>query len=319
MQLSSAARFAGDLARVWPEGARDAGLRLGIAVSGGPDSLGLLVLAAAVRPDGVCAATVDHGLRAESGAEAAEVARVCAGLGVPHAVLPVSVGAGNMQAQAREARYAALSAWMAREGVAALATAHHAEDQAETLVMRMNRGSGVAGLAGVRERTWVPGAEALLVRPALGWRRAELAEAVSEAGLVAADDPSNRDAAYDRVRVRQALAQADWIDAEAWGRAAGHMADADMALEWAAEREFGARVEREGLGYSYKPAAPKAIALRVMARIIEEMDGEAPRGGAVARAFEALLARQVVSIGEVIVRPGPGGWSFGKALRRRGA
>lgn len=318
MQLTSE-RFAGDLARVWPEGARDPGLKLGIAVSGGPDSLALLLLAAAARPGGVCAATVDHGLRAESAAEAAEVARVCAGLGVPHAVLPVAVAQGNVQAEARGARYGALAAWMESAGLAALATAHHAQDQAETLVMRMNRGSGVAGLAGVRERTWVPGAEALLIRPVLHWRKADLGAVVVQAGLTPADDPSNRNLAFDRVRVRQALAQADWIDEGAWGRAAEHMADADLALDWAAEREYGARVEREGLGYTYRPAAPKAIALRVLARIVEEMDGEAPRGGAVARAFEALLARQTVSIGEVIARPGPGRWSFGKAPRRRGA
>lgn len=315
MQLSE--RFARDLARVWPEGARDPGLKLGIAVSGGPDSLGLLLLAAAARPGAVAAATVDHGLRAESTAEAAEVARVCADLGVPHAVLGVSVAQGNVQAQARDARYGALAAWMEREGAAALATGHHGDDQAETVIMRMNRGSGVAGLAGVRERTWVPGAEALLIRPVLSWRKAELGAVVAQAGLVAAQDPSNSNLAFDRVRIRQALAGADWIDAEAVARAAAHMADADIALDWATEREFGARVLREGLGYSYRPAAPKAIAMRVIARIVEEMGGEAPRGGAVGRAYDALLARQTVSIGEVVARPGPGGWGFVKALRRR--
>jgi tRNA(Ile)-lysidine synthase len=95
-------------------------------------------------------------LRPESAAEAAEVARICALLDVPHATLAVSVEEGNVQAQARDARYAALAAWMEREGLSALATAHHADDQAETLVMRLNRASGVSGLAGVRERGWSP-------------------------------------------------------------------------------------------------------------------------------------------------------------------
>lgn len=316
MQLS-AERFAQSLAQVWPEGTRDPALKLGIAVSGGPDSLGLLLLAAAARPGGVCAATVDHGLRAESAAEAAQVAAVCRDLDVPHETLRVLVEPGNVQSEARAARYAALADWMAREGVAALATAHHADDQAETLVMRLNRASGVAGLAGVRERGWVPGAEHLLIRPVLGWRRAELAAVVGDAGLVAADDPSNRNTAFDRVRVRQGLAGADWLDVGAWARSAENLADADASLDWAADREYGARVVREGLGVNYRPAAPRAIAMRVIARIVEEIDGHPPRGNTVARAFDALLARQPVSIGDVVARPGPGGWSFMKAPKRR--
>ena len=97
------------------------------------------------------AATVDHGLRPDAADEAAEVARVCAMLGVPHATLAVTVPEGNVQNEARTARYAALAEWMARQGLAALLTAHHADDQAETLLLRLNRASGVAGLAGVRE------------------------------------------------------------------------------------------------------------------------------------------------------------------------
>ena len=316
MQLI-ADRFAQNLAQVWPEGARDPGLKLGIAVSGGPDSLGLLLLAHAVRPGGVYAATVDHGLRAESAAEAALVATICRDLGVPHAVLTVRVEPGNVQSEARAARYGALVGWMEREGLAALATAHHADDQAETLVMRLNRASGVAGLAGVRERGWVPGGEHLLIRPVLGWRRAELAQVVAQAGLSAVDDPSNRNPAFARVRVRQGLAGADWLDAGSWARSAEHLADADAALDWAADREYGARVSREGLGVNYRPAAPRAIAMRVIARIVEEIDGSPPRGNLVARAFDSLLARQPVSIGDVVARPGPGVWSFMKARPRR--
>jgi tRNA(Ile)-lysidine synthase len=316
VQLSTD-RFAQGLAQVWPEGARDPALKLGIAVSGGPDSLGLLLLAAAARPGGVCAATVDHGLRAQSGEEAAQVAAICRDLGVPHHTLAVTVEPGNVQSEARTARYAALVGWMDREGLAALATAHHADDQAETLVMRLNRGSGVAGLAGVRERGWVPDSEHLLIRPVLGWRRADLGAVVAQAGLIAADDPSNRNPAFDRVRVRQALAGADWLDVAAWARSAEHVADADAALDWAADREYGARVVREGLGVNYRPAAPRAIAMRVIARIVEEMDGAPPRGNAVARALDSLLARQPVSIGDVVARPGPGIWSFTKAPKRR--
>lgn len=315
MQLSDhAARFLSDLARIWPESARGEP-RLALAVSGGPDSLALLLIAHAALPGRVAAATVDHGLRAEAAAEAAQVALVCAGLGVPHHTLPVAVADGNVQAQARAARYAALAAWMEREGLDALATAHHADDQAETLVMRLNRGSGVSGLAGVRERGLLPATRLALLRPLLGWRRADLAAIVAD--LDPADDPSNRDVAYDRVRVRAALAQADWVDVPAWAQAAAHLAEADAALDWAASREWAERVVKAPMGVTYRPQAPRAVALRVVARIVEQVDGEAPRGSMVARLFDTLMAGQPGSIGGLVARPMPQGWSFVKAPRRR--
>lgn len=288
-----------------------------MAVSGGPDSLALLLLAQAALPGRVEAATVDHGLRPESAEEAAMVARTCAALGVPHATLAVAVGAGNLQAQAREARYAALAEWMAQRGLTALATAHHADDQAETLLMRLNRGSGVAGLAGVRARGQIPGAALSLLRPLLGWRRAELAAVVAAAGLTAAADPSNADPRFDRVRIRRALAESDWLDAAAMAESAAHLADADAALDWAARREWAEQVERNGLGLTYRPRAPRAVALRVLARIAAELDGEEPRGSALARLFDSLVARQPASIGNLVARPLPEGWSFTRAPKRR--
>ncbi len=314
MQLNDAAlidRFTGDLARIWPEHARG---KLALAVSGGPDSLALLRLAHAALGARVAAATVNHGLRPEAAAEAALVARLCADLGVPHETLSVSVADGNVQAQARAARYAALAAWMAREGLTALATAHHADDQAETLVMRLNRGSGVAGLAGVRERALVPGTRLALLRPVLGWRRAELTSVA--AGLHPADDPSNHNPAFDRVRVRQALADSDWVDVPAWAQAAAHLAEADAALDWAAAREWAEQVEQGAMGLTYRPQAPRAVALRVVARIVAQMDAPA-RGAAIARLFDTLVARQPASIGALVVRPLPDGWSFARAPQRR--
>jgi len=312
------ARFDRDLKRIAP---LPAGTRLGVAVSGGPDSLALLLLAAAARPSAIAAATVDHGLRDESAAEAAFVGQVCARLGVPHATLPVSVAltpdGGNVQAGARAARYAALGAWMEVHALAALATAHHADDQAETLLLRLNRGSGVAGLAGVREVGRVPGTKLALVRPVLGWRRSELAAVVAEAGLVAVDDPSNRDDRFDRARLRGQLAQAGWLDLPALARSAANLADADAALDWAAAREWQECVSREGFGLVYRPQAPRAVALRVIARIVREVDGEEPRGSAVARLFEMLIARQPGSIGSLVARPLPDGWNFARAPQRR--
>ncbi len=309
-------RFSHDLARLWPQGARSGAL--GLAVSGGGDSLALLLLAQAARPGAAMAVTVDHGLRTASADEAAGVARICAAMAMPHTTLKVTLAAGNMQAEARAARYAAMAAWMAKQGVAALATAHQADDQAETLLLRLNRASGVAGLAGVRARGVLPGTRLPLLRPLLGWRRAELAGLVAAAGLVAVDDPGNHDARYDRARLRMVLAGADWLDVPALAASAGHLADADAALDWATAREWAETVSRTGLGICYRPQAPRGVALRVLARIVTELGGAPPRGAALARLFDSLLAGQPASIGDLVARPGPDGWSFQAAPRRRG-
>jgi tRNA(Ile)-lysidine synthase len=310
-------RFAADLAAIWPEAARGQGGTIGLAVSGGPDSLALLLLAHTALPGRIAAATVDHGLRAESAAEAALVATVCAGLGVPHHTLSVCVAPGNLQSEARTARYAALTNWVTEHGLTALATAHHADDQAETLMLRLNRASGVAGLAGVRARGMAPGTRVPLLRPLLGWRRAELGAIVNTAGVQAVADPSNVNDRFDRARMRKALAGADWLDVEALAHSAAHLADADAALEWAAAREWAERVEPSPMGLTYHPQAPRAVALRVLTRIVAELDGEPPRGAAVARLFDTLVARQPASIGGLVARALPDGWSFTKAPRRR--
>ena len=301
-------------------GARLAGDgRLGVAVSGGPDSLALLLLAHGALPGRIAAATVDHGLRAQSGAEAVLAGNVCRTLDVPHTVLKVEVSAGNVQAQARSARYAALAGWAEREGLAALATGHHADDQAETLLLRLARGSGVAGLAGVRARGLVPGSAAALLRPVLEFRRAELAAVVAAAGIAPAQDPSNQDDKFDRARLRKALAAADWLDVPALAASASHLADADAALDWAAQREWRECVTPAPLGVTYRPSAPRAVALRVIAQIVRELDGDDARGSAIARVFDSLLARQPASIGALVARAGPSGWTFTKAPRRASA
>ncbi len=237
------ARFREGLAALWPDGIDDPAARLGLAVSGGPDSTGLLLLAA-------------------------------------------------------------------------LATAHHADDQAETLLMRLNRASGVAGLAGARGRGQVPDTDIPLLRPLLGWRRAELGEIVTGAGLTAEQDPSNNDDKYDRVRIRKALADADWLDVAAVARSAEYIADADAALDWMAELEWRSCVRKAPMGLDYRPRAPRVVVLRVVARIVRELDGEEPRGSAVGRLLDALTQGRPASIGELVARPNAGGWSFSKAPLR---
>lgn len=316
IEPATLARFAEALRAVWPEVDAEFAPRLGVAVSGGPDSTALLLLAAAAWPGRVEAATIDHGLRTESAREAEDVARLCEQLGVPHATLPVSLEAGNIQDAARRARYAALGDWAQERKLGTIATAHHADDQAETLIMRLNRGSGASGLAGVRARGRLPDAPVLLVRPLLGWRRADLGLVVAQVGVTAADDPSNTDDRFDRARLRKALATADWLDVAAVAQSAAHLTDVDAALSWSADLEFGARVKRDPFGMTYRPMAPRAIALRVMARIIRELDEEA-RGSAVARLFDALVEGHPGSIGQLVARPNAGGWSFAKAPVRK--
>ena len=313
------ARFEGDLDALSPPGER-----IGVAVSGGPDSLALLVLAAAARPGRIEAATVDHRLRAESRAEAEAVARACAGLGVPHAVLEVEweeKPTAAIQERARDARYALLATWLGERGLDALATGHHADDQAETLAMRLNRGSGVRGLAAMRPRAFVPGSVLPLVRPLLGWRRRELAEVCAAAGLEPVADESNSDERFERVRIRQALAGAAWLDAAALARSAGHLAAADEALEWAADAEWERAVTVGQDGIRYRAGAPHEIVRRVVARAVAALASEGrgqPFGGSeLDRLIAALAAGRTATLKGVMCSGGTE-WRFTRAPRRAG-
>ncbi|WP_344708298.1 tRNA lysidine(34) synthetase TilS [Sphingomonas humi] len=291
---------------------------LGVAVSGGPDSLALLMLAAQARPGRVRAATVDHGLRAGSAAEAVMVASYCADLGVLHDLLPVEVATGaSVQAQAREARYAALGSWAREHQLAAVATAHHADDQAETLLMRLARGSGVDGLAGVREqRELVPGVA--LIRPLLNWRKSELAAICDEAGWHAADDPTNHDARHDRTRVRALLAATPLLDAERLARSASALAEASEALEAMARRERVEAVSQDGDALIYRPSPLREVRRRIAALLIGELMPDArPRGPELDRLLAMLEIGGSATLAGVLVRVEGGRWTFRLAPPRR--
>lgn len=301
------------------------GTRLGIAVSGGPDSLALLLLAAAARPRDIEAATVDHGLRPEARAEADMVAGLCEGLGVPHAILAIEWDippSSAIQEQAREVRYGALAAWMRERALGALLTGHHLDDQAETLVMRLARGSGVRGLAGMRPSSHVPGHPDLeLLRPLLGWRRSELEQVCAAAGLTPAADPSNLDETFERVRIRRALAQADWLDAQALARTAANLAAADEALDWAAGEEWRARVDQHDSEIAYRPSdAPAEMRRRVLARAVGSLATERPadelRGRELDRLLSELEAGRTATLRGVRCSGGPE-WRFTPAPPRR--
>jgi tRNA(Ile)-lysidine synthase len=200
---------------------------LGVAVSGGGDSTALLVIAARwahARGHAISAATVDHGLRAGSAAEAAGVAALCARLGIPHETLRAGNlrdAGGNLAAAARDARFALLGGWARAQGLSAVLLGHTMDDQAETVLMRLARGSGAEGLSAMQavlERAGV-----VWLRPLLGARRAALREVLRAEGISWVEDPSNEDAQYDRVKARQALAALapQGIDVERWPAAPG--------------------------------------------------------------------------------------------------
>lgn len=237
-------RFATDLALVLPEGLRP-GQPLALAVSGGPDSMAILWLAAQALSGRVTAATVDHGFRPAAADEAALVAKMCATLGVPHTTLRPSqpITGGNRHAAARAARYALLRRWAVAAGARVLATAHHLDDQAETFLMRAVRGAGPAGLAAVRARRetevhvrsdHAPVFDAVsltIVRPLLNWRAAELADVVAAADLPFVTDPSNSDERFERARVRRLLGEQSLLDPVGLAHAARHVGEADRALK----------------------------------------------------------------------------------------
>ena len=271
------------------------GARFGVAVSGGPDSLALLILAAAARPGEVEAASVDHGLRPESRNEAEKVADVCEQLGVPHAILAIEWDvppSSAIQEQAREVRYGALAAWMREESLLALATGHHLDDQAETLIMRLNRGSGVRGLAGMRALSPFPGdSDLTLLRPLLRWRRSDLEDVCVKSGIEPILDPSNADVRFERVRIRNALAHADWLDPEALARSAENLASSDEAIDWATAREWSEFVEIRDDEIVYRAStAPSEIIRRVVSRVIFELGTEGSPDELRGRELDRLVA-----------------------------
>jgi len=273
-----------------------------LAISGGPDSTALLALAAewaqrAPAPPRLAAATVDHGLRKESADEAAAVGTLCARLGVPHRVLfwqgdkPTT----RIQERARVARYALLGAHAREIGARAIVTAHHLDDQAETALFRLVRGSGVGGLRAMAARVDLDGVA--LLRPLLGIAKRDLVACCEVRGLAYARDPSNDDPHYARTRMRK-LAQglaAEGLDAAALARLARRARQVEEALA----RQTQAAALRLGLGAGSNCdagallAEPTEIVQRLLATAIADIGGRAPSrvGLAKVEALTQQLAR----------------------------
>ncbi|MEX1661643.1 tRNA lysidine(34) synthetase TilS [Thioclava sp. 15-R06ZXC-3] len=209
----------------------DAPRRVGVAVSGGSDSMATLHLLAPLYD--VHAVTVDHGLRPEAAAEAEFVAAACARLGVPHVVLhwAGAEATGNLMDAARRARMRLIGAWAREQGLDHVALGHTADDQAETFLMRLAREAGLEGLSGMRRSYLEEGVR--WHRPLLDVTRAELRSYLRQAGVSWVDDPSNSDPRFERVRARMALAGLSdiGITPDGLARVVGHLAQARAALD----------------------------------------------------------------------------------------
>jgi tRNA(Ile)-lysidine synthase len=257
-----------------------------LAVSGGPDSMALLALfstwsrdagASGARP-ALRAVTVDHGLRPESTAEAGLVSREAGRLGVPHVVLewPGPKPGAGLQAAARAARYRLLCGEAARCGASHVVTAHHADDQAETVLMRLLRGSGLDGLAGMAALRDLGGV--LLARPLLPVPKARLTATARATGMAFVEDPSNADPRFARTRMRRltALLAEEGLTAGRLVMLAARAARAAEALDTAAARALAAFSRREDDRVRLERglfSEPGEIVLRVLVSAVRDLGG----------------------------------------------
>jgi tRNA(Ile)-lysidine synthase len=281
-----------------------------LAVSGGPDSVALMWLMARWRRDladgpRLFAVTVDHGLRNEAAREAREVKRLAQELDLPHRTIR---WAGDkprtgVPAAARVARYRLLAQAARAAGATHVFTAHTRDDQAETLLMRLLRGSGIAGLAAMARESARD--ELVLARPLLNVPKSRLVATLNKAKIAFADDPTNRDPAFTRPRLRALLPllAEEGGDARGLARLAARLARANAAVEVLADgaerylalMDRAAQISRENAD---KPASefdagmfatmPEEIRLRLLMRAIDRFGHEGP---AELGKVEALLAQ----------------------------
>jgi tRNA(Ile)-lysidine synthase len=299
----------------------EANPEIAVALSGGPDSLALLLLAerwARARGGRVVALTVDHGLRPESADEAARVAGWMRRLGAEHRVLPWpgAKPATGVMARARVARYRLLLEACRSRGALHLLLGHHRDDQAETFLMRLKRGSRFDGLAAMP--AVLEGAHARLIRPLLGFAKEELIATLRAAGQDWIEDASNRDPRFARPRLRAlmpALAEAG-LDAAALAATAARFRRARAALEEATARALARAVRVHPAGFAWLDAgmlteAPAEIGLRALARVLMAIGGRAYPPGA--EPLERLLAALAAG------RPGGAATLAGCRVERIGA
>lgn len=273
--------------------------KLGIALSGGSDSTAVMVALAkgrAAHQVTVRAVTVDHGLRPDASEEAVLAGKQARALGLDHDILEWTGwdGRGNVQDQARAARYALLADWAQRNGLDAVVLGHTADDQAETVLMRLGRASGVDGLSGMSARRIVH--NVTFLRPALGLRRTALRAFLTGQGIGWIDDPSNDNLRFERVRARGLMPDLEQVGVtvESLVDVAENMRDARAALDWytfMAAREH-ARVAAGAVAIDQRAfrTLPTEIARRLLIGALRWVGGAGypPRREALGRLLSAV-------------------------------
>lgn len=260
-----------------------------LAVSGGPDSVALMWLAARWRKalkkgPRLVAVTVDHGLRKEAAREARDVRQLAAALEIEHRTLrwrgdkPKT----GLPSAARDARYRLLARAAKSCGASHILTAHTRDDQAETVVMRLSRGSGIAGLAAMARQSDRDGV--VLARPFLDVPKARLVATLEKAGIAFADDPTNHDLRFTRPRLRALMPvlAAEGADARGLVRLAMRLARANEALDVmtdGAERylaSIGGDAPMTGFDLAAFAALSAEIRVRLLMRTINRVGHEGP-------------------------------------------
>lgn len=285
--------------------------RLGVAVSGGSDSMALLWLAldyARSNQISLHVATVDHGLRPKAADEARFVAAFCADHAVDHQTLVLDVDAsrGNLQAVARDGRYRLLTDWAEKLGLHAVLLGHTRDDQAETVLMRLARGSGVDGLAGMRSAK-----DGLFLRPLLNVSRATLRDMLTDNDISWVEDPSNTNDRFDRVKVRQMLPELArfGLTTERLVACAEHMQRAQTALHAKAQAEALTFVQQVGpdllISKSYLQQTWDDTQPRILAAAIKWINGAAykPRFDGLINMATAVCAGDIRTLGGVRMAP----------------
>ncbi len=314
--MTPAARLAAALAAL-PQGAPQ---RIGVAVSGGGDSMALLHLLAdwaRGHPCDLAVVTVDHGLRPEAAEEAALVQQTARNLSLPHDILrwtDADGDSGNLAARARTARLDLIAGWARQRGIPQVALAHTRDDQAETVLLRLARGSGVDGLSAMAPSRPDAARGVTWLRPLLQVRRDELRDELTRRDQPWAEDPSNADRRFDRVRARALLAdpplpglEVDRLAETATRMAAARAVLADLAVT-AAERLAGSEAGVLHLDAAGLAGLPDETRWRLLSGALCTLAGTAyrPRLSALQQAEAQATAGRVATLHDCLLVPARG-------------